>query len=400
MTTVAKWTGREAKALREARRMSIRAFAAHLGVATASVANWEKRGSRIRLRTETQEILDRVLAAAPAEAHDRFTALLNPPAGQTPPATGDGAERLRHALAHPGRADLATAAHLGEQIHHLDGAYHRTPSASLIGTASQRHAEISFLTSHAPAGPVRQQLLQTLAASAVLMGQLVWDAALRRDHKAALGYFDQAVRAGHAGGDSMSTARAQLRMSLVALYGQKNPVMGLHLASQAAATSHATSTAFTGLALLHAAEAHATMGQARDCETSLHTAGQLIDTTSPGDPAASLVNAEDTHRMAGSCHLRLGHPTQAARLLHVATRRGGTTKATAIAAANLTIAYAHQRQPDRAVASLHHAIDIIAATRGGGGLTTAFTALRTLNPWRTTPDVQHVHDRLHDLMTA
>ena len=62
MTTVVRWTGREARALREARRMSVRAFGAHLGVAVSSVGNWEQRGERIRLRGETQEILDRDLS--------------------------------------------------------------------------------------------------------------------------------------------------------------------------------------------------------------------------------------------------------------------------------------------------------------------------------------------------
>src|SRR5690348_12421464 len=52
------WTGREAAALRRARRMSIRAYAAHLGVSPAAVANWERRGERARMRTETQQILD------------------------------------------------------------------------------------------------------------------------------------------------------------------------------------------------------------------------------------------------------------------------------------------------------------------------------------------------------
>jgi DNA-binding transcriptional regulator YiaG len=37
------WSGREAAALRQAHRMSIRAYAAHLGVAIATVANWDSR---------------------------------------------------------------------------------------------------------------------------------------------------------------------------------------------------------------------------------------------------------------------------------------------------------------------------------------------------------------------
>ncbi|CAO5187444.1 Transcriptional regulator [Frankia sp. AiPs1] len=74
--TVVRWSGRETRALRAARRMSVRAFAAHLGVAVASVSNWERRGAGIRLRDETQEILDRDLALADMDVRARFDATL------------------------------------------------------------------------------------------------------------------------------------------------------------------------------------------------------------------------------------------------------------------------------------------------------------------------------------
>lgn len=76
MTMVVRWTGQEARALRLARRMSIRAFATHLGISAASIGNWEKRGSDIRLRHETQEILDRDLSGAAAHTRQRFLATL------------------------------------------------------------------------------------------------------------------------------------------------------------------------------------------------------------------------------------------------------------------------------------------------------------------------------------
>jgi len=76
MSPVVRWTGRQTKALRQARRLSIRAFAEHLGVATGSVVNWERRGEAIRLRGETQEILDRDLSIAPDEVRNRFEAAL------------------------------------------------------------------------------------------------------------------------------------------------------------------------------------------------------------------------------------------------------------------------------------------------------------------------------------
>src|SRR6266511_6193677 len=73
---VARWTGREAAALRLARRMSVRAYAARLGVTVATVANWHSRAERARLRMATQQMLDIDLARAPADVHERFRAIL------------------------------------------------------------------------------------------------------------------------------------------------------------------------------------------------------------------------------------------------------------------------------------------------------------------------------------
>jgi tetratricopeptide (TPR) repeat protein len=91
MVMVAKWSGREAQALRMARRMSLRAFAAHLGVARGSVVNWEQRGELARLRPETQEILDRDLSLADDTTRERFeVALAGSPTSAVPATTSGG----------------------------------------------------------------------------------------------------------------------------------------------------------------------------------------------------------------------------------------------------------------------------------------------------------------------
>lgn len=97
MTTVVKWTGQEARALRVARRMSVRAFAIHLGVSAASVANWERRGIKIRLRHETQEILDRDLSSISDDVRQRFLAT----AATLPFSLDSGLQDLRHAQKAP-----------------------------------------------------------------------------------------------------------------------------------------------------------------------------------------------------------------------------------------------------------------------------------------------------------
>lgn len=95
---VPRWFGREAKALREAKRMSVRDFAAYLGVNDAAVSNWERRGDQAQLRYETQQLLDAVLQGAPADVYERFALLLTP-------EPGDGCDA---------EIDVTTAANLDE----------------------------------------------------------------------------------------------------------------------------------------------------------------------------------------------------------------------------------------------------------------------------------------------
>ena len=66
MSTVPYWSGREVRALREARRMSVREFAAHLGISDRMVSKWEAGGETIRPRPLNQAALDTSLSMASA----------------------------------------------------------------------------------------------------------------------------------------------------------------------------------------------------------------------------------------------------------------------------------------------------------------------------------------------
>lgn len=77
MTTVHHWTGLEARALRHALRLSIRAFAQHLGVGIRTVSKWEKLLSATDPRQDTQAILDTALARSDAAVHLRFETFLS-----------------------------------------------------------------------------------------------------------------------------------------------------------------------------------------------------------------------------------------------------------------------------------------------------------------------------------
>lgn len=88
MLPVKAWTGLEAGALRRALRLSVRAYAEHLGVAVRTVSKWEQLGAGVRLRPDTQAILDTALERASPSGQLRFRAML---ADIMPPGRADTA---------------------------------------------------------------------------------------------------------------------------------------------------------------------------------------------------------------------------------------------------------------------------------------------------------------------
>lgn len=77
MTSVTQWTGYEAKLLRAAQRLSLRDFAAHLGVAARTVSNWEKLGKDTVPQPHMQAILDTALDRSSEDAKFRFGLMLH-----------------------------------------------------------------------------------------------------------------------------------------------------------------------------------------------------------------------------------------------------------------------------------------------------------------------------------
>jgi hypothetical protein len=310
-------------------------------------------------------------------------------------------ERLDFVLKYPRRIDLLTAAYLRVQVQELDGVYDRTPATALLGQANRLHGRITFLRDHAPVGRVRRDLLAAVTESATLVGQLVWDASQRRDHTASVAYFDQAIESAQLVRDDVAESNGWLRKSFVALYGKRDPRIGLGLAERAADGAAGVSHVISGLARLHMAEAHAMLGETTSCEAMLARAETALSQADEDDAAAELGSPTHISRLAGSCYLFLGRPRIAQRHLEAATpQQRPPTKANAVALGNLALAYVRQALVDQAVAALHEAIDVVEATRGGGGLNIVFTVGRELRPWSGDPPVAEVLDRLLALMSS
>jgi transcriptional regulator with XRE-family HTH domain len=367
-------------------------LAERLGIDPTTVRRWENGTSEGGPKLWLRPKLARALQVSPEQLNDLLADI------ETPDSPG---ERLAHALHHPSSIDLTAVAGLRDEIHELDERYDRAPSTSLLALAGQYLGQAGFLRQHATTARVRRELYAAEAESATLMGQLVWDASQRRDNAGASRYFDQAIDAARQVGDPVAEGLALLRKSYVALYGQKDAEAGLTLTQQTAETTRRTSHALTGLAVLHAAEAHAMLGQRSDCERALSEAQRRFDRVTDSDPALDLFSPTQHGRVAGSCYLFLDRPHQAQPILNAtATELTGHSKSQAIVFGNLGVASLRQTQLDDAAAFLHQAIDIIEKTRGGGGLNIVFSACQEMRPWRHIPAVQEVYDRVFALMAA
>lgn len=76
MIPVRQWSSREIRALREARRMSLREFATHLGVSDRSVAKWTGPTARVLPRPVNQAALDTSLCMAAEHERELIAVLL------------------------------------------------------------------------------------------------------------------------------------------------------------------------------------------------------------------------------------------------------------------------------------------------------------------------------------
>jgi transcriptional regulator with XRE-family HTH domain len=151
VVSVRQWTGREASALRAALRMSMRAFAEHLGVALRTVAKWESLGAETQPRPDTQAILDTALARADAAAHARFEAVLFPERKSVRPADYETwTEDIERAVVCVSRQDFPFAATLlnrwlaSRDAHGLDdkGLYLYGRSLVLLGDVQRDQGAI------------------------------------------------------------------------------------------------------------------------------------------------------------------------------------------------------------------------------------------------------------------
>ncbi|WP_246096025.1 transcriptional regulator [Streptomyces botrytidirepellens] len=309
--------------------------------------------------------------------------------------------RARYAKNNPRGLDLLAVAGLRQQVQNLDARYVSEPSTALIAETGQHLGQLAHWHTCTTTYSVRRDLHAAQAEASTLMGQLVWDASGRTDHGTARRYFAQAEVAARELGDPVAEGLALLRTTFVALYGEKNPRAGLELARRAASTVQGSSHVLGGLAVLHAAEAHAMLQHRKDCERELSNAERHFGKISEADAAAPLFSPSQFGRVAGSCFLFLGNASRAEEyLVDTVNALPDGSKPHAVALANLALACIRQYKLDEAIAAAYAAIDILERHRGAGGMNLVFQAGRELKSWRGVSGVHDLYDRLMGLMAA
>lgn len=314
---------------------------------------------------------------------------------------GGGRPRVEHALRHPATVDLLTVAELRTEIDVLAERYDHTPSAALLAQAGHQLSQVEFLAGEAPAGRVQRELRMLQADAATFMGQLVWDASQRRDHATACSYFAQGREVAQHLRAPAAEGHALLRTCYVALYSAKDYRKGLNLALSAALTTRFASHVLTGLAMLHAAEAHAFFGENGECERALLGAERHLEQATVTDSAREMYAPTHFGRLAGSCYLSLGEYRRARQYLgETADLLVDRRKSRAIVLGNLALAAIRDKELDAALDAFNDAVSELHGTRGGGGMNIVFRAAREMKPWRSEPAVQEAQDRLMTLMEA
>ncbi|MFG1796718.1 hypothetical protein [Nocardia sp. NPDC049149] len=404
---VTNWTGVEVRALwRVALRVTQEEFAERLGYQPVTIRKWQQATAARPVRGKSAHDLDTQLAALNEDQTQRFWTAVAESRPQESwyrrPSEGIETGYVLPVASEPVvTIDMAAVGRLRTRIRAVDDNYSYEPSTSLLAEAGRCLGQIEILRAAAMPELVRRELLAAEAEGSTCMSRLVWDASQRRDNVNANHYLGQAVDAARQLNDRVAEGRALLRQSYVALYGQKDPVVGLAITTQTVETASRSSKALAGVAMLHQAEAHAMLGQLTECERALSTADTYLDRIEPDEPARTLFSPTQRGQLAGSCYLFLGKAKRAQEILEgVAEEARNKTKAEAIILGNLSLAYVRQGDIDGCIDALNRAIDVVENTRGGGGLNIVFDACRELRPSRDMAPVQEVYDRVLTLMAT
>ena len=307
MAAVRKWSGRETRALREAMRMSVRSFAAYLGVNERTVTKWEAGGVAVCPRPEMQSALDTALLRADQEVHRRFELSAgqqdqdatvpaegspgNGARGRTAQFDDQAAEELRERLANAAAVDQRALALLRaqtDQIREVDrmlGA--RAAQSQLRGHLATLHSLRSF----AVVGRQREALADLYADAAALAG---WQALDLGDPSAAWQHYEAAKDAGREARSPAALVHAIAEQTFV-LIELGEAARALQFAEHARATAQGSVPQLLSAWLAAVVgEAQAAVGDDLACRRAFDTAERLLPSDT-AEPELPYIMLNDVH---------------------------------------------------------------------------------------------------------
>ncbi len=371
MTTVQRWTGAEARAVRLVLRLSVRAFAAHLGVGVRTVATWEAEGANVQPRPEMQAALDTALHQADDETQARFWAFVRPELAATAvqheerrtqaavpsrqvglPAAEDAADELRERLASAAAVDEHALALLTTQVNHI-----REIDRMLGARAAdaQLHGHLATLkTLRAYTIGKRDALADLYADAATLAG---WQCLDLGQLSAAGDYYEAAKDAGREGCSPATLAHALAEQAYVLVeLGEIDSALQL--------AAHARAEAERGVAQLLVAWLWAVEGEMQAVAGNDLAGRRAFDaaaTLLPADcrdPELPFVVLSDVHlaRWRGNAWAKLGDAAAIDDLHQALTGLDSTfVRAKAGMHVDLAQAFAATKQDDQAGEHLREA---------------------------------------------
>lgn len=294
MNVIATWTGREADILRQSLRMTNEAFAAHLGVAVRTVANWRKRPDIVP-QAAIQEALDTALERAPDRVKTQFSLLLQADQIAQPSANGqlghdpddprpealspDDQERLSGVVRNPSRLDIATVEDLTEVLasqRRIEDAL--GPRAVLPPMTLQLDAITRVLRD--ASGPNRDALAHLVAEWTSYVGWL--HTATRRDSEAVAMFSRAEELADDVGNGTVAATAASFRGYVALLQGRPRSAIRASAAAAATPGAHPTQRTYD---MLQTAQSYAELDDTEAARRFLHKAADLATTAGEPPPA-------------------------------------------------------------------------------------------------------------------
>ena len=408
MTTVHRWTGREAKLLREALRLSVRDFAARLGIGVRTVNKWEARQAGITPLPHMQEVLDTALARASDGAEARFAAATRAdvperetaqPPGQAvqvamlpvvvngrlmfTPVDADALavaplvshadveplERLASAARQSSRVDPVVVEHLELVTQTHRSLYHELSSVELIPAVTGHLQVTTLLLRGTQPLPLRRRLAAIAGKTA---GHAAWLFHDLGDQYSTAHYYAVVDVAAREAGDVALGAYVTGFRSLV-MGGQEQARGALGLAQDAVemAQRSATATTRAWLAGLEA-QALASVGDRMPCLEALRRADTALGQARREEDPAWMYEFDHARLLAvsGACYGQLGKTVAAEQTLREALEALGPKRSRRRAEVLVDLARVRTQQHDaeEAAGLAGEALEIAVETGSPAGI--------------------------------